>query len=166
MYRGRGQKGIQKIGDQGMPTGSPWMLVSVTDAALENPPDLKCSCIPIRTGMIPMPRRRCVSHERSTACCPLSSFQFKQIAIAYQVLSDKELRHKYNEFGQKNGGGVAEPAGGFQDPEEVFGKMFGGDRFDDFIGQISIGTCSPPFFRGVLIGRFREGYEGCIPTAA
>lgn len=69
--------------------------------------------------------------------------QFKQVSIAYQVLSDPELRHKYNEFGQKNGGGVAEPAGGFQDPEEVFGKMFGGDRFDDFIGQISIGRTLP-----------------------
>lgn len=34
---------------------------------------------------------------------------------------------------------MAEPAGGFQDPEEVFGKMFGGDRFEDLIGNISIG---------------------------
>lgn len=67
------------------------------------------------------------------------TIQFKQISIAYQVLADPELRHKYNEFGQKNGGGVAEPAGGFQDPEEVFGKMFGGDRFEDLIGTISIG---------------------------
>lgn len=66
--------------------------------------------------------------------------QFKEISIAYQVLSDKDLRHKYNEFGQKNGGGGgSEPAGGFQDPEEVFGKMFGGDRFEDWIGTISIG---------------------------
>ena len=68
--------------------------------------------------------------------------QFKEISIAYQVLSDPELRHKYNEFGQKNGGGMAEPAGGFQDPEEVFGKMFGGDKFDLLIGQISIGEPS------------------------
>ncbi|WWD20761.1 hypothetical protein CI109_105238 [Kwoniella shandongensis] len=70
---------------------------------------------------------------------PDAEEKFKQISIAYQVLSDPELRHKYNEFGQKNGGGVAEPAGGFADPEEVFGKMFGGDRFEDFIGTISIG---------------------------
>lgn len=70
---------------------------------------------------------------------PNARAQFKQISIAYQVLSDPELRHKYNEFGQKNGGGVAEPEGGFADPEEVFGKMFGGDRFEDLIGQISIG---------------------------
>lgn len=60
--------------------------------------------------------------------------------MAYQVLSDAELRRKYNEFGQKNGGGMAEPAGGFSDPEEVFGKMFGGDKFEDLIGTLNIGT--------------------------
>lgn len=70
---------------------------------------------------------------------PDAEEKFKQISIAYQVLSDTELRHKYNEFGQKNGGGAAEPDGGFQDPEEVFGKMFGGDRFEEWIGTISIG---------------------------
>ena len=70
--------------------------------------------------------------------------QFKEISIAYQVLSDPQLRRKYNEFGQKNGGGVAEPAGGFQDPEEVFGSMFGGERFVDLIGVISIGSSCPP----------------------
>lgn len=72
----------------------------------------------------------------------LTPGQFKQISIAYQVLSDPELRHKYNEFGQKNGGGVEGQEGAFADPEEVFGKMFGGDRFEDLIGQISIGTSS------------------------
>ncbi|WVQ85971.1 hypothetical protein IAT38_008139 [Cryptococcus sp. DSM 104549] len=70
---------------------------------------------------------------------PDAEEKFKQISIAYQVLSDPDLRHKYNEFGQKNGGGMSEPAGGFADPEEVFGKMFGGDRFEDLIGNISIG---------------------------
>jgi DnaJ-class molecular chaperone len=86
--------------------------------------------------------------------------QFKQISIAYQVLSDPDLRHKYNEFGQKNGGGTAEPAGGFQDPEEVFGKMFGGDKFEDLIGTISIGehgTAMPLMCR--------QGHEGRVPTA-
>lgn len=75
----------------------------------------------------------------------MANEQFKQISIAYQILSDPELRHKYNEFGQKNGGGSTEPAGGFQDPEEVFGKMFGGDKFEDLIGQISIGTSCSSF---------------------
>lgn len=86
--------------------------------------------------------------------------QFKQISIAYQVLSDPDLRHKYNEFGQKNGGGMAEPAGGFQDPEEVFGKMFGGDKFEDLIGTISIGE------QGTAMSLIcRQGYEGRVPTA-
>ncbi|TYJ55225.1 hypothetical protein B9479_004055 [Cryptococcus floricola] len=70
---------------------------------------------------------------------PDAEEKFKEISIAYQVLSDAELRHKYNEFGQKNGGGMSEPEGGFHDPEEVFGKMFGGDRFEVLIGNISIG---------------------------
>jgi len=45
---------------------------------------------------------------------------------------------------------MSEPAGGFQDPEEVFGKMFGGDRFEELIGQISIGAS---LFRKERIGR-------------
>lgn len=81
----------------------------------------------------------CELHPDKNRDDPDAEEKFKQISIAYQVLSDAELRHKYNEFGQKNGGGAAEPDGGFQDPEEVFGKMFGGDRFEEWIGTISIG---------------------------
>ncbi|KAL1412658.1 DnaJ-like protein [Vanrija albida] len=68
---------------------------------------------------------------------PDAEEKFKLIAVAYQVLSDPDQRKKYNEFGQKNGGGGNDAA--FQDPEEVFGKMFGGDRFEDLIGSVSIG---------------------------
>ena len=57
----------------------------------------------------------------------------------FQVLSDSNLRSIYNKQGQKKGGGGVEPAGGFQDPEVVFGTMFGGERFQDWIGTISIG---------------------------
>jgi DnaJ-class molecular chaperone len=56
-----------------------------------------------------------------------------------QVLSDPNLRHIYNMNGQRSGGGV-EPAGGFQDPDVVLGMMFGGERFRDLVGEISIGT--------------------------
>ncbi|GBE85685.1 DnaJ-domain-containing protein [Sparassis latifolia] len=59
---------------------------------------------------------------------------FKTIAIAYQTLSDPELRRKYNEFGPKE----SAPEGGFVDPEEVFGTIFGGDRFIPIIGHISL----------------------------
>lgn len=87
-----------------------------------------------------------------------------------QVLSDPNLRSIYNKNGQKKGGGGVEPAGGFQDPEVVFGTMFGGERFQDWIGTISIGKdmkdaleneqeqqtemaqVGPPFFFFVRLG--------------
>ncbi|KAI9435170.1 DnaJ-domain-containing protein [Lactarius indigo] len=58
----------------------------------------------------------------------------KSIAIAYQTLSDPQLRHKYNEFGPKD----SAPEGGFVDPEEVFGAIFGGERFLPLIGHLSL----------------------------
>ncbi|KAL1924597.1 uncharacterized protein VTP21DRAFT_4251 [Calcarisporiella thermophila] len=61
---------------------------------------------------------------------------FKRISEAYQVLSDPDLRHKYNEFGKQND---LTPEGGFVNPEDFFKQQFGGDRFLDIIGEISIG---------------------------
>ncbi|CAG8454665.1 844_t:CDS:2 [Ambispora gerdemannii] len=60
---------------------------------------------------------------------------FKKISVAYQVLSDPALRRKYNEFGTRD----VEPEGGFVNPEDFFKQQFGGDRFVDIIGEISIG---------------------------
>ncbi|KIK95725.1 hypothetical protein PAXRUDRAFT_140069 [Paxillus rubicundulus Ve08.2h10] len=65
---------------------------------------------------------------------PHAEERFKEIAIAYQTLSDAELRKKYNEFGPKE----SAPEGGFVDPEEVFGAIFGGERFLPIIGHISL----------------------------
>ncbi|KAI8639250.1 X-domain of DnaJ-containing-domain-containing protein [Parasitella parasitica] len=62
--------------------------------------------------------------------------KFKKISEAYQVLSDPALRKRYNEFGEENG---IRPDGGFVDPEDFFKQSFGGDRFVDIIGEISIG---------------------------
>jgi curved DNA-binding protein CbpA len=88
--------------------------------------------------------------------------QFKEISEAYQILSDPKLRKRYNENGAENG---VKPEGGFGksswhllleaityvltvfyyrlfttvDPEEFFKQSFGGDRFVDIIGEISIG---------------------------
>lgn len=56
--------------------------------------------------------------------------------MAYQILSDPHLRRKYNEYGAKK---EVLPEGGFSDPEELFAQLFGGERFEDIIGTISIG---------------------------
>jgi DnaJ-class molecular chaperone len=65
---------------------------------------------------------------------PNAEERFKEIAIAYQTLSDDALRRKYNEFGPKE----SAPEGGYVDPEEVFGAIFGGERFVPIIGNISL----------------------------
>ncbi|KAJ7207997.1 X-domain of DnaJ-containing-domain-containing protein [Mycena pura] len=65
---------------------------------------------------------------------PNAEERFKEIAIAYQTLSDPGLRKKYNEYGPKE----SAPEGGFVDPEEVFGAIFGGDKFIPIIGTISL----------------------------
>ncbi|CCM01858.1 uncharacterized protein FIBRA_03929 [Fibroporia radiculosa] len=65
---------------------------------------------------------------------PEAEDRFKEIAIAYQTLSEPELRKKYNEFGAKE----SAPEGGFVDPEELFGTIFGGERFVPIIGHISL----------------------------
>ena len=65
---------------------------------------------------------------------PHAEERFKEIAIAYQTLSDDALRRKYNEFGPKE----SAPEGGYVDPEEVFGAIFGGERFVPIIGNISL----------------------------
>ncbi|KAL1929415.1 hypothetical protein VTP01DRAFT_1553 [Rhizomucor pusillus] len=67
---------------------------------------------------------------------PNAEEQFKKISEAYQVLSDPKLRKRYNEYGEQNG---IKPDGGFVDPEEFFRQSFGGERFVDIIGEISIG---------------------------
>lgn len=64
--------------------------------------------------------------------------KFKTLATAYHVLKDPELRKRYNEFGTAQAGGADPDGSGAVDPEEVFGQLFGGERFKDIIGTLSI----------------------------
>ncbi|KAL4974111.1 X-domain of DnaJ-containing-domain-containing protein [Aspergillus desertorum] len=60
--------------------------------------------------------------------------RFQAIGEAYQVLSDAELRKRYDAHGKEG----AVPDQGFEDPNEFFGMIFGGDAFYDLIGEISL----------------------------
>lgn len=65
---------------------------------------------------------------------PTANERFQAIGEAYQVLSDKDLRQQYNEHGKD----YAVPAEGFADPSEFFTMIFGGQLFNDWIGELSI----------------------------
>ncbi|KAI9785569.1 MAG: hypothetical protein M1816_000380 [Peltula sp. TS41687] len=60
--------------------------------------------------------------------------KFQAIGEAYQVLSNSELRRRYDQLGKEN----AKPDSGFEDPSEFFSMIFGGDAFIDLIGEISL----------------------------
>ena len=69
--------------------------------------------------------------------------KFKDIAEAYQVLSDPELRSKYDVEG-KDGlsadrTGVADGPNQ-PDPALLFAFLFGSDKFGDYIGRLSMAT--------------------------
>ncbi|KAF9155988.1 hypothetical protein DFQ26_009514 [Actinomortierella ambigua] len=67
---------------------------------------------------------------------PDAHAKFQKISEAYQVLSDPKLRSDYNTYGHNKD---VSPEGGFVNPEAFFKSQFGGDRFVDIIGEISIG---------------------------
>src|SRR5262245_2181204 len=61
--------------------------------------------------------------------------RFKEVAEAYEILSDPEKRQRYDQFGHEGLKGV--PTHGFSNFEEIFesfGDIFGGGIFDGIFG--------------------------------
>lgn len=69
--------------------------------------------------------------------------KFKAAAEAYQVLSDPELRQRYNKDGKDALSGdktsVADDGQKF-DPAILLAFLFGSDRFEDYIGRLATST--------------------------
>ncbi|KAH3670562.1 hypothetical protein OGAPHI_001077 [Ogataea philodendri] len=59
---------------------------------------------------------------------------FKKVSQAYQILSDKQLRQKYDQNGLKEVSDSSEMA----DPEQFFDQIFGGEAFLDYIGELTL----------------------------
>ncbi|KAK8931816.1 putative J domain-containing protein [Metarhizium anisopliae] len=75
-----------------------------------------------------------VHHPDKNPNDPAAHEKFQEIGEAYQVLSDTELRKAYDKFGKDR----AKPQEGFTDPAEFFTSIFGGEAFEDWIGEISL----------------------------
>ncbi|WVW83977.1 hypothetical protein I302_106000 [Kwoniella bestiolae CBS 10118] len=61
--------------------------------------------------------------------------KFKEIGEAYQILSDADTRAFYDKVGKD---GMNRPEAENMDPTEIFGKIFGGEAFFDYIGEIAL----------------------------
>ncbi|KAI9099478.1 hypothetical protein DFS34DRAFT_593128 [Phlyctochytrium arcticum] len=83
---------------------------------------------------------------------PHADEKFKAISEAYQVLSDEHRRAMYNQYGVQAGN----PDSQFVDPEEFFKQQFGGDKFVNFIGEISIAKEFAEAMSGLAEGPDRE----------
>ncbi|KAN0061780.1 DnaJ-like protein [Thecaphora frezii] len=59
---------------------------------------------------------------------------FKMIGEAYRVLSDNHLRADYDKYGKKKPTDEV----GLKEATDMFGSLFGGERFVDLIGEISL----------------------------
>ena len=77
-----------------------------------------------------MKARKC--HPDKHPDDPEAEEMFKQISVAYEVLSDPEKREMYHIHGK----GAMEF--GDVDPRAMFAMLFGGGRFDTYIGEIAL----------------------------
>lgn len=79
-------------------------------------------------------KRSIKDHPDKNPNDPKATEKFQAISQAYQVLSNEELRAKYDKFGKES----AVPKEGFEDAGEYFSMIFGGEAFVSYIGELSL----------------------------
>jgi DnaJ-class molecular chaperone len=67
-------------------------------------------------------------HHPDVSGDPAAEERFKEIAGAYEILSDPDKRARYDTFGSANG----PPGAGFADLSEIFEMFFGGAGMGGF----------------------------------
>jgi len=81
-------------------------------------------------------RKQAIKYHPDKNPSPEAEEKFKEISKAYQVLSDPNLRTVYDKHGAKMT--EKEGAVGVDDAAGFFANVFGGERFQDYIGEISL----------------------------
>ncbi|ODV94049.1 hypothetical protein PACTADRAFT_4006 [Pachysolen tannophilus NRRL Y-2460] len=79
-------------------------------------------------------KKAIIHHPDKNPNDPLAAQKFQEIGEAYQVLSDSNLRKRYDLYGKED----AVPKEGFEDPNEFFATIFGGEAFVDYIGELTM----------------------------
>lgn len=81
-------------------------------------------------------RKQAIKYHPDKNPSPEAEEKFKDISKAYQVLSDSNLRAVYD----RNGAKMVDKEGGMRmdDAAGFFANVFGGERFKDYIGEISL----------------------------
>ncbi|CAE6446339.1 unnamed protein product [Rhizoctonia solani] len=80
-------------------------------------------------------RKAAIKYHPDKNPSPDAEEKFKDISTAYQVLSDSNMRAVYDKQGKNK---LEGPDGGFEDASAFFAGVFGGERFHDWIGEISL----------------------------
>ncbi|ORY21105.1 X-domain of DnaJ-containing-domain-containing protein [Naematelia encephala] len=81
-------------------------------------------------------RKKAIQWHPDKNTSPEAEAKFKEIGEAYQVLSNPDSRAFYDKVGRAGMDKTADDAQ--VDPQEIFSKMFGGEAFYDYIGEISL----------------------------
>ncbi|KAL4244398.1 Peroxisomal Protein Import DnaJ [Abortiporus biennis] len=81
-------------------------------------------------------RKQAIKYHPDKNPSPEAEEKFKDISKAYSVLSDPNLRAVYD----RNGASMVDKEGGInvEDAAGFFANVFGGERFNDYIGEISL----------------------------
>ncbi|RPD59097.1 DnaJ-domain-containing protein [Lentinus tigrinus ALCF2SS1-7] len=113
-------------------------------------------------------RKQAIKYHPDKNPSPDAEEKFKEISKAYQILSDPNLRVVYD----KNGAKMADSEGGptMEDAAGFFANVFGGERFRDYIGEISLmkemtSVASTMMSEEEKAEIEREMVEGSTPTS-